>query len=296
MPTEPNPGRSRPRVLSIAGSDSAGGAGIQADIKVITCLGGYAMTAVTAVTAQDTRQVAGIHAIPPEFVAQQIEICIADIGLDAAKTGMLCGAPTVRAVAEVLRRHRVAHLVVDPVIFSTSGRRLLDEPGEAALIRDILPLCEVVTPNLTEASRLAGMEVADLSAMRRAAEAIVRLGPRAVWIKGGHLAGAPTDLLYDGRDFLELSSERIETKDTHGAGCALSAALATELARGLELHDAARRAKQFITEALRNSLRLGKGRGPTDPLAAAQALSGRASNALSETVNRSRNSGREGPS
>jgi len=155
---------------------------------------------------------------------------------------------------------------------------------------------DIVTPNLAEASRLAGMEVADLSAMRRAAEAIARLGPRAVWIKGGHLAGAPTDLLYDGRDFLELSSERIETKDTHGAGCALSAALATELARGLELHDAARRAKQFITEALRNSLRLGKGRGPTDPLAAAQALSGRASNALSETVNRSRNSGREGPS
>ena len=272
MPTEPNPGRSRPRVLSIAGSDSAGGAGIQADIKVITCLGGYAMTAVTAVTAQDTRQVAGIHVIPPEFVAQQIELCIADIGLDAAKTGMLCGAPTVRAVAEVLRKHRVAHLVVDPVIFSTSGRRLLDEPGEAALIREILPLCEVVTPNLAEASRLAGFEVNDLPAMRRAAEAIARLGPRAVWIKGGHLAGPPTDLLYDGRDFLELPSERIETKDTHGAGCALSAALATELARGLELHDAARRAKQFITEALRNSLRLGKGRGPTDPLAAAQAL------------------------
>jgi hydroxymethylpyrimidine/phosphomethylpyrimidine kinase len=278
MLTEPNPGRSRPRVLSIAGSDSAGGAGIQADIKVITCLGGYAMTAVTAVTAQDTRQVAGIHAIPPEFVAQQIEMCIADIGLDAAKTGMLSGAPTVRAVAEVLRRHRVAHLVVDPVILSTSGCRLLDEQGEAALIREILPLCEVVTPNLAEAARLAGREVNDLSAMRCAAEAIARLGPRAVWIKGGHLAGAPTDLLYDGRGFLELQSERIETKDTHGAGCALSAALATELARGLELHDAARRAKQFITEALRNSLRLGKGRGPTDPLAAAQALGRRVQN------------------
>ncbi|MGO8702470.1 MAG: bifunctional hydroxymethylpyrimidine kinase/phosphomethylpyrimidine kinase [Candidatus Brocadiia bacterium] len=276
MPTKPNPGRSRPRVLSIAGSDSAGGAGIQADIKVITCLGGYAMTAVTAVTAQDTRQVAGIHAVPPEFVAQQIEMCIADIGLDAAKTGMLSGAPTVRAVAEVLRRHRVAHLVVDPVIFSTSGSRLLDQPGEAALIRELLPLCEVVMPNLTEASRLAGLEVADLSAMRRAAEAIARLGPRSVWIKGGHLAGSPTDLLYDGRDFLELPAERIETKDTHGAGCALSAALATELARGLELHEAARRAKRFITEALRNSLRLGKGRGPTDPLAAAQTLSRRA--------------------
>jgi hydroxymethylpyrimidine/phosphomethylpyrimidine kinase len=228
---------------------------------------------VTAITAQDTRQVAGIHAVPPEFVAQQMELCIADIGLDAAKIGMLCGAPTVRAVAEVLRRRRVAHLVVDPVIFSTSGRRLLDEPGEAALAREILPLCEVVTPNLAEASRLAGFEVADLPAMRRAAEAIAKkLGARAVWIKGGHLAGPPTDLLYDSRDFLELPSERIETKDTHGAGCALSAALATELARGLELHDAARRAKQFITEAIRHSLRLGKGRGPTDPLAAAQAI------------------------
>jgi hydroxymethylpyrimidine/phosphomethylpyrimidine kinase len=274
MPAEPNSGCRRPRVLSIAGSDSAGGAGIQADIKVITCLGGYAMTAVTAVTAQDTRQVAGIHVIPPEFVAQQIELCISDIGLDAVKTGMLSGAPTVRAAAEVLRKHRVAHLVVDPVIFSTSGRRLLDESGEAALVREILPLCEAVTPNLAEAARLAGFEVRDFPAMRRAAEAIVKkLGPRAAWIKGGHLAGPPTDLLYDGNDFLELPSERIETKDTHGAGCALSAALATELARGLELHEAARRAKQFITEALRNSLRLGKGRGPTDPLAAAQALS-----------------------
>jgi len=273
IPAEPNAGRSRPRVLSIAGSDSGGGAGIQADVKVITCLGGYAMTAVTAVTAQDTRQVAGIHAVPPEFVAEQMELCIADIGLDAAKTGMLCGAPTVRAVAEVLRKHRVAHLVVDPVMFSSSGSRLLDEPGEAALVREILPLCEAVTPNLAEAARLAGFEVRDLPSMRRAAEAIAKkLGARAVWIKGGHLAGPPTDLLYDRSGFLELPSERIETKDTHGAGCALSAALATELARGLELRDAALRARRFIVEALRNSLRLGKGRGPTDPLAAAQAM------------------------
>lgn len=262
----------RGRVLTVAGSDSSGGAGIQADIKVITCLGGYAMSAVTALTAQDTRGVWGIHAVPPEFVAQQMEACLADIGADAAKTGMLCNAEIVRAVARVFRELKVPNLVVDPVIFSKSAHRLLDTEAEAVLVREILPLAEVVTPNLPEASRLAGFEVSDLEGMRRAAEVIVKMGPRAVLVKGGHLIEGALDLLYDGGEFLELAGERIETKNTHGTGCSFSAALAAELAFGRSLREAAERAKRFITEAIRNSLPLGGGCGPTNPLAAARRL------------------------
>jgi len=260
------------RVLTIAGSDSSGGAGIQADIKVITCLGGFAMSAVTALTAQDTRGVWGVHAVPPDFVGQQMDVCLSDVGADAAKTGMLCNAPIVRTVADALRRHAVEHLVVDPVMFSKSGHRLLDEEAEATVVAALLPLAEVVTPNLPEASRLAGFEVADLGGMRRAARAIRQLGPRAVLVKGGHLLDDAVDVLYDGKDFVELTGERIETGNTHGTGCSFSAALATELARGRSLRVAAEHAKRFITEAIRYSLALGKGCGPTNPLMAAQQI------------------------
>ena len=261
-----------PRILTIAGSDSGGGAGIQADIKVITCLGGYGMSAITALTAQDTRGVWGIHPVPPEFVAQQVELCLADIGVDAVKTGMLCNEAIVRAVAQVLRRGKAPNLVVDPVMFSKSGHRLLDESAERALIEEILPLAEVVTPNLPEASRLAGFEVADAEGMRRAAKAIFALGPRAVVVKGGHLPGVAADLLFDGREFQTFPAERIDTKNTHGTGCSYSAALATALGRGLPLAEAVALAKKFITEAIRHSLPFGRGCGPTDPLAAARAL------------------------
>lgn len=260
-----------PRVLTVAGSDSGGGAGIQADIKVITCLGGYAMSAITALTAQDTRGVWGVHPIPADFVAQQMDLCFGDIGVDAAKTGMLCNAEIVRAVAAVFRKHAVRNLVVDPVMFSKSSHRLLDPAAESALIAELLPLATVVTPNLAEAGRLAGFEVADLDAMRRAARVIKNMGPRAVLVKGGHLSGLARDLLFDGEGFLELPCERIDTKNTHGTGCSFSAALATELGRGLPLHEAARRAKRFITSAIRHSLPLGRGCGPTNPLAGARA-------------------------
>lgn len=266
--TPPRP----PRVLTIAGSDSSGGAGIQADIKAITCLGGYAMSAITALTAQNTLGVFGVVPVPPEFVAQQMEVCIRDIGVDAAKTGMLCNAPTVKAVAAVLRREAVPNLVVDPVMLSKSGHRLLDEDAERALAADLLPLATVVTPNLAEAGRLAGFTVATGRDMRRAAATIHRLGPRAVIVKGGHLEGEPTDLLYDGSAFMELAGERIETRCTHGTGCSFSAALATELARGCNIADAALRAKRFITEAIRSAPPLGCGIGPTNPLAAARKM------------------------
>ena len=265
-----NPQSPCPRVLTIAGSDSGGGAGIQGDLKVITCLGGFGMSAITALTAQNTQGVFGVHPVPPEFVAQQIAVCLDDIGADATKTGMLCNAPIVRAVAETLREKGARNLVVDPVMVSKSGRRLLDADAEQTLIEEILPLATVVTPNLPEAARLAGFRVETLEEMRRAAEAILKLGPAAVIVKGGHLSrlSAATDLLFDGRDFAELPAQRIVTRNTHGTGCSFSAALATELARGRPLLDAARRSKRFITEAIRHSLDLGHGCGPTNPLAA----------------------------
>ena len=272
MTSKPSPDGALPRVLTIAGSDSGGGAGIQADLKVITCLGAFGMSAITALTAQNTEGVHGIHAIPPEFVAQQIAVCLDDIGADAAKTGMLCNGPIVRAVAAVLREKGIQNLVVDPVMVSKSGHRLLDEDAEAAVIAEILPLAEVVTPNLPEASHLAGFEVETMADMERAAKALLAMGPKAVIVKGGHLADDAVDLFYDGSEFIRLPSERIATKNTHGTGCSFSAALATELALGRPLVTAVQRAKLFITEAIRHSLALGHGYGPTNPLAAAKAM------------------------
>jgi len=256
----------------VAGSDSGGGAGIQADIKVVTALGGYAMSAVTALTAQDTRGVWGVVPVPPKFVAQQADLCLTDLGADAVKTGMLCNAPIVRAVAGVFRRHQVRNLVVDPVMISKSGHRLLDEAAERALVRHLLPLARVITPNLHEAARLVGYPVADLCDMRRAAADLLRLGPAAVLVKGGHLPGVARDLLFDGRDWLELPAPRLRTRNTHGTGCSFSAALAVGLARGLPLPEAARLAKTFITQAIRAALPLGRGCGPTNPLAGARGL------------------------
>jgi len=213
-----------------------------------------------------------VHPVPPEFVSQQMDLCLSDIGADAVKTGMLCNAPIARAVAASLRSHGVKRLVVDPVMFSKSAHRLMDEEAEGVLIEHILPLAALVTPNLPEASRLAGFEISDLDGMRRAAEAIATLGPAAVLVKGGHLGGMAVDLLYDGEAFREFPVQRIETKNTHGTGCSMSAALATELARGLPLPAAVARAKRFITEAIRFALPLGSGHGPTNPLAAAQGI------------------------
>jgi hydroxymethylpyrimidine kinase/phosphomethylpyrimidine kinase len=261
-----------PRILTIAGSDSGGGAGIQADLKVITCLGGFGMSAITALTAQNTVGVFGIHPVQPDFVARQISACLDDIGADAAKTGMLCNAGVVHAVADTLQEKGIKNLVVDPVMISKHGNRLLDEDAEQAIMERILPLARIITPNLPEAEQLVGFEVADMPSMRRAAKAILKMGPDAVIVKGGHLEGMAIDLLFDGDSFHEFPSERIETKNTHGTGCSFSAALATELAHGSSILDAARRAKLFITEAIRHSLPLGKGYGPTNPLAAARIL------------------------
>jgi len=262
-----------PRVLVIAGSDSSGGAGIQADIKVITCLGGYAMTAITALTAQDTLGVHGIYAVPAEFVIQQAELCLEDIGVDAVKTGMLYNAEIVHAVAELLRKHKPPNVVVDPVIVSKSKDSLLAPDAVKAMIEELLPLADVVTPNLEEAGRLAGIEMEPTGlSMKRAAQAILDLGPRAVIVTGGHLPKRPSDLVLTRREEVTLPGERIQTKNTHGTGCSFASALATELGRGLRLDKAAYQAKRFITEAIRNSLDFGHGQGPTNPLAGARAI------------------------
>jgi hydroxymethylpyrimidine/phosphomethylpyrimidine kinase len=254
----------RGRVLAIAGSDSGGGAGIQADIKTVMALGGYAMTAVTAVTAQDTHGIAAIHPLPPAFVARQMQVVLDDLGADAVKTGMLGDAATVAAVAGVLAARPVRlPLVVDPVLVATGGQRLLAADALVALKRRLLPLATLLTPNLPEAEALTGLAIADEAAMRRAADLLLTLGVPAVLLKGGHLPGAEaTDLLATRAGILRLSSPRRATRDTHGTGCTLASAVAVGLAQGMALPDAVRRAHAYVQAALAAAPGFGGGHGP----------------------------------
>ncbi len=257
----------RPRVLSIAGSDSGGGAGIQADLKTFSAFGVFGMTAITAVTVQNTRGVESVEVLSPATVRDQIRAVATDIGVDAAKTGMLANAAIVEAVAAAVADTRIDPLVVDPVFVSKHGHLLLESDAVGALRELILPLATLVTPNLPEAAGLAGTSVDTREGMRRAADAILAFGPKAVMVKGGHLAGdRAADLLVhpDGEEWLE--DERLDTSDTHGTGCTLSAAAAARLALGDSVPEAARAAKAFVTEAIRHALRLGHGIGPVDQL------------------------------
>ena len=257
-----------PRVLTIAGSDSSGGAGIQADLKTFTVFRVYGMTAVTALTAQNTRGVSAIVPMSGAFVRQQIDAVVGDIGVDAAKTGMLATREIVVAVAAAVRAHRLAPLVVDPVMLAQSGARLLDDDARAAVIGELIPLATVVTPNVPEAEVLLGMRIQSLADMHEAARRLVAAGAGAALVKGGHLEGAEAvDVLDDGTTMHELRAPRIATRHTHGTGCMTAAALAACLARGLALLDAAREAKRFITAALNDGLALGQGDGPANPLA-----------------------------
>jgi len=258
-----------PRVLTVAGSDSGGGAGIQADLKTITLLGGYGMSAVTALTAQNTLGVKGIHRVPVDFVAQQMEAVLSDIGADAMKTGMLVSSSIVRAVCRLARKYRLSKIVVDPVMVATRGRRLLSSAAGETLKNELLPLALVITPNLLEAEVLTGRKVRGLKEMREAAVQIHAMGARNVLLKGGHLPGKAVDIFFDGRKFHELAAERIATPHTHGTGCTTSAAIAVELAKGNSPLEAVRRAKDFITSAIKYSLPLGRGQGPVNPYGSA---------------------------
>jgi hydroxymethylpyrimidine/phosphomethylpyrimidine kinase len=264
----------KPVALTIAGSDSGGGAGIQADLKTFQALGVYGTSALTAVTAQNTLGVRAVHEIPTDIISAQIDAVVEDIGVDAAKTGMLSSAEIIATVAERIRHWRLDRLVVDPVMVATSGDRLLREDAVQALIRDLLPLAALLTPNLPEAEVLVGRHLTNDDEIRQAARDILDLGPRAVVIKGGHREGDATDILFDGHAFHTFSAQRIDTPNTHGTGCTLSAAIAAELARGTDLLDAVSAAKQYLTEAIRRATPLGGGHGPVahDWLLSRQAL------------------------
>jgi hydroxymethylpyrimidine/phosphomethylpyrimidine kinase len=252
------------RILTIAGSDSGGGAGIQADLKTITLLGGFGMSAVTALTAQNTKGVTAIEAVPAAFVEAQLDAVLSDIGADAVKTGMLFDASIIQVVANKLSVYGMAKVVVDPVMVAKGGDVLLVKDAIETLVSCLLPLAFVVTPNIPEAEVLSKMSIRTDRDIQEAAEAIQKMGPKNVLIKGGHLKGPARDTLFDGSDFTEFVKDRIDTPHTHGTGCTYSAAICTYLASGLDIKDAVQRAKDFIHTAVRFAEPLGKGRGPTN--------------------------------
>jgi hydroxymethylpyrimidine/phosphomethylpyrimidine kinase len=252
-------------VLTIAGSDSGGGAGIQADLKTFAALGAYGTSAVTALTAQNTVEVAGVHLVPAPFVVAQIDAVARDIAVAAVKTGMLGTAAIVAEVAAAIERWAFPRIVVDPVMVATSGGRLLDAEAIDTMRRELVPLASLVTPNRLEAEVLTGHEVRTRRQAQDAARRLVDLGAAAVVVKGGHFDEPDVvDLLYDGADFREFRHARLKTRHTHGSGCTLAAGVAAGLARGLPLGDAVDQAIEYVAGAIAHGLDIGSGRGPLD--------------------------------
>ena len=254
--------------LTIAGSDPSGGAGVQGDLKTFHACGVYGMAVLTALTAQNTTGIRGVHDVPADFVRAQLEAVLDDLPVHAAKTGMLSQAAVIEAVAAALGERPVPFLVVDPVMVATSGDPLINDEAVGRMVESLFPLATVVTPNLDEAARLLGRPVRDLEGMRAAAQWIRDRGAQAVLVKGGHLAGGEVvDLLLNGSEFQEWRDARIDTDHTHGSGCALAAALAANLAKGLSLVDAVAGARTFVRRGLEQAVVLGKGRNPLNHLA-----------------------------
>ncbi len=266
MTNPTTPYKHYPRVLSIAGSDSGGGAGIQADLKTFSALGCYGMTAITALTAQNTQGVRGIFGVPPEFLAAQIDAVIEDIGVDAVKIGMLHAPEIVRVVAQAIRKHKLQRVVLDPVMVATSGDRLIAEETVAVLVQELFPLATVITPNLDEAELLLGHKISGISGLEPAAQELLALGAPNVLLKGGHLQGEEVVdlLLQPGREPVRLSSQRISSQNVHGTGCTLSSAIAAQLATGHPLEQAVRLARAYILGAIAAGaeVRTGQGHGP----------------------------------
>lgn len=254
----------RKAVLTIAGSDSSGGAGIQADIKTMMANGVYAMSAITALTAQNTLGVAGILETAPEFLEQQLDCIFTDIRPDAVKIGMLCGADMIRAAAKKLREYHAVNIVLDPVMVSTSGSRLLSREAVEEMKAQMFPLADLVTPNIPEGEVLAGMRIESPEDMEKAAETIACTYGCAVLLKGGHQAGSADDLLYRDGSFRWFPGRRIANPNNHGTGCTLSSAIASNLAKGFSMEEAVERAKKYISGALEAMLDLGRGNGPMD--------------------------------
>lgn len=251
------------KVLSIAGSDCSGGAGIQADLKTFAAHGVYGMSVIVSVVAENTSRVIGTQDIAPEMIEKQIDAVFEDIGPDAVKVGMLSQSVCMKAVARKLREYRPQNIVIDPVMAAKNGSPLMQPDAMDTLLREILPLADLLTPNIPEAEKIAGIAIHSVADMERAARQIAGLGAKNVLVKGGHTAGDALDILFDGGTFYRFSAERIDTKNTHGTGCTYSSAIASNLAGGLNLEEAVKRAKIYVTTAIRHSLPIGKGCGPT---------------------------------
>jgi len=252
-----------PIALTIAGSDSGGGAGVQADLKTFSALGAYGASVLTAITAQNTLGVSGVLELPIDIIEAQIDAVVADLRPDVVKTGMIASIEIIGAVAERLRRYELRQLVVDPVMVAKSGDALLRPDAVAALREQLLPLSLVATPNLPEAETILERKIESLEAMRAAArEFVEQVGTRAVVVKGGHLEGPAIDVFFDGSELREFGAERIDTKNTHGTGCTFASAIAAYVARGEPLPSAVAQAKQYLTEALRHAYDVGAGHGP----------------------------------
>ena len=255
------------KVLTIAGSDSGGGAGIQADLKTFSAIGCYGMSVITALTAQNTRGVTGIHAVPPSFAAQQIDAVLSDIGADAVKIGMLYSDELIEVVAGALKKHGARKIVLDPVMVAQSGDKLLQDDAIEAIKTHLMPLSDVVTPNIPEASVLCGRQLKNWRDIENAAEILARHGSRSILIKGGHgNENKSTDLLFLAREnrFVRLTADRIETDNNHGTGCTLSSAIASYMAKGMDIEEAVQKAKTFMNQAIAAGApyKLGHGHGP----------------------------------
>jgi hydroxymethylpyrimidine/phosphomethylpyrimidine kinase len=250
------------RVMTIAGSDSGGGAGIQADLKTFAALGVYGTSAITAITAQNTLSVTSVLELPPDLVCAQIDAIIADIGTDAVKTGMLANSLIIKAVADKAREYSFSNIVVDPVMIAKGGDNLLQAAAVETLRNVLIPLATVVTPNLPEAAVLLDRGVESLEDARQAAMDIVAMGAKSAVVKGGHLKGNAVDVLYDGCKLREFSAVRLDTTSTHGTGCTFASAIAAGLAQGMAVEDAVTRAKEYVTASIRNTFAMGGGHGP----------------------------------
>lgn len=251
-------------VLTIAGSDTCGGAGIQADLKTFSAQGTYGMSVITAVTVQNTQGVFGCQDIDTEIIKGQIDAIFTDIVVHGVKIGMVSQIPTIHAIADKLEQYKPQNVVLDPVMISKSGFDLMQPEAKEALISRLIPLAYVITPNLPEAEVITGMKIDNLETMEKAVKAIYDMGAKHVLIKGGHLEDDATDLLYDGKNIVTFHSDRIPTKNTHGTGCTLSSCIAANLAKGKTVEEAVRTAKDYITVAIAHALDIGKGVGPTN--------------------------------
>ena len=250
------------KILTIAGSDSCGGAGIQADLKTFSAHGTYGMSVITAITAQNTEGVFAVEDVSPDIIKKQIEVLFDDICIDAIKIGMVSKVETINIIADTLKKYNVKNLVIDPVMVSKSGFHLLQPEAKQALIENLLPLATIVTPNLPEAEVITDLKVSSIKDMENVAIKIYEMGPKCVLVKGGHLEGDAVDILYDGTDFRYYVSPRIDTIHTHGTGCTLSSAIASNLSKGYSIDKAVEKSKRYITNAIKQSFSIGKGVGP----------------------------------